>query len=106
MCIQGLENFIRDQAAIGCQGILRLFAVFLIFFVEEGERFFDKIEAEKGLSPVEVEVVKTGQKRQKKRQCLPGCGECHTIMGLLLVTIGAIKIAVFCDLKGKALDVH
>jgi hypothetical protein len=27
-------------------------------------------------------------------------------MTLLLVTIGAIKIAVLCDDKGKALDVH
>ena len=42
----------------------------------------------------------------KKNQCLLDDGKCHAITDLMLVTIGAVKIAVFCDDKGETLDVH
>jgi hypothetical protein len=64
--IQGLEDLSGDQTAVGGQGIPRLFAVFPVFRVEEGEGFLDQAEAKKGFSPVEIEVVSVGQKRQKK----------------------------------------
>jgi len=63
MRIQGLENPFCDQTAVGCQGILGLFAILLIFFVEEGYCLFYQIETEKGFSSVEIEVVMTGQER-------------------------------------------
>ena len=42
----------------------------------------------------------------KKNQGLLDRGRCHAIAALMLVTVRTAKIAVFCDHKGEALNVH
>jgi hypothetical protein len=58
-----LDNLFCDQTAVGCQGILWLFAIFPIFLAEEGYRFFYQIEAEKRFSSVEIQEKRIRQKR-------------------------------------------
>jgi len=57
MLIKKLNYFFCDQASVGGYGVSSSFFELSIFFVQEGYGFSYKIEREKRLSSIEIEVI-------------------------------------------------